>query len=196
MVYEKPFFLVYLYHFTQILKPQHCRQLIRVLNMELTVLFVIILAVVQLTTCCWPPHLNPELATNRTLLDEAIKAQEANPAAGWTHVVGEPSPRKPWPAGSDGLVRIRYCYRDERAARNKQWTFLGFAVWEARLGSAGPQHRHRLARPEEFKNNGATMLCRDGHGNWNPAVPSDTLEIRAQGHYSAGVSSMGYSYDS
>jgi hypothetical protein len=64
---------------------------------------------------CPPPFNDFKYADNATLLSEAISEFKVDPQTGWSHVVADPSPAKPWPVDHHKLSVIPFCYVD-------QWT--------------------------------------------------------------------------
>jgi len=161
--------------------------------MYMLVFILAILSGFQLAASCWPPYLDFELGRNRTLLDEVIKQQDANPAMGWAHILGDPSPVTTWPPDPDGIVRIKYCFRNQRTKAELPWIKAGWELWLDRLGPAGIYHGHRFGTPVEYQFvQGIQEWCRERNGNWNALVPADTLEIYAEGSIDEAEAVIGY----
>ncbi|KAF1951299.1 hypothetical protein CC80DRAFT_575439 [Byssothecium circinans] len=128
------------------------------------------------------PFNNPEFLTNRTALREHIEAVYEAEQKGSADLISLNSPLRPWPRGTDGVTRIRYCYRNVA-----QYFFLrphveaGWGLWFNALGEPGNSNHHSLSF-EEFKWQGTSLeWCRlDVDGvTWNPRVPADAVEVQA-----------------
>jgi hypothetical protein len=131
-------------------------------TMNLTILLLATFAV--MVACCPPlPYKRRRSSSNHTLLKDRDTLDDYNPATGWMHNVGVGSQAQPWPRGSDGIVRIKYCFHDEKSKTTlASHIEKALQKWFTRLGEPSKQHGHVLAKPEEHVKDGKPIPCRKG----------------------------------
>ena len=146
-----------------------------------------------LVAACPPLPYRLRLMKNKTSDQIPNLVDDDGPATGWIHEVGSGSLAQPWPRGPDGIVRIKYCFRDQKSQDQLAHHIdEAFRKWSSRLGQPSKQHGHALAKPEELVKDGKAKLCRKGN-DWgkllhafrfgpllilvDPDVPEETIEI-------------------
>jgi len=131
--------------------------------MRSTALILAIFA--ALVVACPPlPYKRRRSVSNDSLLKDLDTLIDYNPAAGWVHKVGTGSKTQPWPRGTDGIVRITYCFKNQES-KDELAGHIEKALhkWSRALGKPSKQTGHALAKPVEFVKDGKPMLCRKGN---------------------------------